>query len=100
MGEFFKYFRKILIKAGSQHNGVAAPLFLLLGLEFERFFSALDELSHLFLMFAKRWVVLEFIVDVAAYSGKFFVEVFGKSLYGLAHKFVEVEAHTAYGFAQ
>ena len=41
MGEFFKYFRKFLIKAGSQHNGVAAPLFLLLGLEFERFFSAL-----------------------------------------------------------
>ena len=62
--------------------------------------KAHDELSHLFLMFAKRWVVLEFIVDVAAYSGEFFVEVFGKSLYGLAHKFVEVEAHTAYGFAQ
>ena len=41
MGEFFKFFRKFLIKAGSQHNGVAAPLFLLLGLEFERFFSAL-----------------------------------------------------------
>ena len=62
--------------------------------------KAHDELSHLSLMFAKRWVVLEFIVDVAAYSGEFFVEVFGESLYGLAHKFVEVEAHTAYGFAQ
>ena len=62
--------------------------------------KAHDELSHLFLMFAKRWVVLEFIVDVAAYGGEFFVEVFGESLYGLAHKFVEVEAHTAYGLAQ
>lgn len=42
MGEFFKFFRKFPIKAGAHHNGGAAPLFLLLGLEFERFFSALD----------------------------------------------------------
>ena len=60
MGEFFKYFRKFLIKAGSQHNGVAAPLFLLLGLEFERFFSALVErgafsaFSYIILAFANK----------------------------------------------
>ena len=48
MGEFFKFFRKFLIKAGAQHNGGAAPLFLLLGLEFERFFSALEIFPSLF----------------------------------------------------
>ena len=57
MGEFFKYFRKFLIKAGSQHNGVAAPLFLLLGLEFERFFSALDFQRVIFAKVTVGWIL-------------------------------------------
>jgi len=55
LGEFFKFFRKFLIKAGSQHNGGAAPLFLLLGLEFERFFSALPIGVPLFYLSANRF---------------------------------------------
>ena len=71
MGEFFKFFRKFLIKAGAQHNGGAAPLFLLLGLEFERFFSALESLGLFLVQYLGNGCNL---VDVAllTYSQYFF----------------------------